>query len=168
MRQLATLRRQRGFTLLELMVGLGITAFLLLMSLPSAKTYLVDTKIRTAAQSYRDGAQLARAEALRRNGDVTITLTGGSWTVTASGETVASQAAESTSTLTVQAQKASVIFNSMGMASVDNLVQFKAQGENACQPNGPQRCLNVAISRGGLVRLCDPDPNLLAGDNRKC
>lgn len=158
------LRREQGFTLLELMVGLGITAFLLLMSLPSAKTYLVDTKIRTAAQSYRDGAQLARAEALRRNGDATISLTGGSWTVTASGETVASQAAESASALTVSPATLSITFDSMGQATQDSTVQFMASGGDC----SGQRCLNVAISRGGLVRLCDPDPTLSDGDNRKC
>ena len=43
-------------------------------AMPSINTYLLDTRIRVTAQSYYDGAQLARTEALRRNADVVITV----------------------------------------------------------------------------------------------
>ena len=51
--------RAGGFSLIELTVGIGIMAIILVMLMPSIRTYLVDTRIRTAAQAYYDGAQMA-------------------------------------------------------------------------------------------------------------
>ena len=43
--------RAGGFSLIELTVGIGIMAIILVMLMPSIRTYLVDTRIRTAAQA---------------------------------------------------------------------------------------------------------------------
>ena len=169
-RSLIQIRRTRGFTLIELMVGLGITAFLLMMVMPSIKVYLLDTKIRVAAQSYYDGAQMARSEALRRNSPVNITLNNSNqgWAVTVGGTTVASKSAEAASILTIQATETTVTFDAEGMASKDNTVQFLPGSAGTCLvANGSQRCMNVLVSTGGQVRICDPSVST-SGDNRKC
>ena len=163
-------QRTRGFTLIEIMVGLAIMAFLLLMAMPSFKVHLLDTKIRGAAQSYYDGAQLARSEALRRNQDVTLTLSGlnRAWDVAQGGNTIYNKSEEAAANLTVQANVTSVTFNGTGEASVANTVQFQSGNTAECiAGNGSQRCLNVIISTGGQVRMCDPTVTE-AGDNRKC
>ena len=162
--------RGRGFTLIEVLVALGIMAFLLLMAMPSINTYLLDTRIRVTAQSYYDGAQLARTEALRRNADVAITLNNSNrgWSVNSGGGSIAAKPAEAAEKLTVKADAATVTFNALGAASADNTVQFLPVNENTCiAAGGAQRCLNVLVSRGGQVRLCDPSFTT-AGDNRKC
>ena len=161
---------ERGFTLIELLVAMGIMAFLLLMAMPSINTYLLDTRIRVTAQSYYDGAQLARTEALRRNADVVITLTNSNrgWSVNSGGGSIAAKSAEAAEKLTVKADAMMVTFNALGAASADNTVQFLPVNENSClAAGGVQRCLNVLVSRGGQVRLCDPSITT-AGDNRKC
>ena len=163
-------QRTRGFTLIEIMVGLAIMAFLLLMAMPSFKVHLLDTKIRVAAQSYYDGAQLARSEALRRNQDVTLTLSGlnRAWAVAQGGNTIYNKSAEAAEQLSVLASATSVTFNGLGEASVANTVEFQPGNDSACiGGNGSQRCLNVLISTGGQVRMCDPTITD-AGDNRKC
>lgn len=162
-------KRAHGFTLLELLVGIGIIAFLLLMVMPSIRVYLLDTKIRAAAQAYYDGAQQARSEALRRNGDVTISLSDSNrgWSIVTGGITLAAKPAESAAPLTITATTADVTFNGLGNASAANTVKFMPGDSAQCLASGPQRCLNILVSPGGQVRLCDPTITA-AGDNRKC
>ena len=59
--------KQRGFTLLEALLVITIAALLLAASLPSAGTWIRNTRIRTAAESISAGMQQARNEAVRRN-----------------------------------------------------------------------------------------------------
>lgn len=69
------MRTQRGMTLIEVMIGLGIVTFLLAVGMPSFARWLQDAQNRTAAESVLNGLQLARMEALRRNAQVRFRLT---------------------------------------------------------------------------------------------
>lgn len=71
--------RQRGFTLVELMIGLVILAILLSTGLPAFSLWIQNTQTRTGAESILNGLQLARTEAVTRNANVrfTVTSTGG-------------------------------------------------------------------------------------------
>jgi len=187
-------RAVQGFTLVEMLVGLGLTVFFMLMTLPSASAYLTDARIRAAAQTYYSGAQLARAEAVRRNAEVRLLLTddprasqptasvnGLGWVVLAGGgpqgvdwstlegtEWVDSKDPQEARTtgLRVAANEAIVQFDGQGAASVNQIVKFLGPAADTCYPRGP-RCLHVVISLGGQVRLCDPGISN-NGDNRKC
>lgn len=66
---------ERGVTLIELMVGLAIFAFLLMMGAPSFATWIQNGQIRTSTEAIQNGLQLARAEAVRRNMLVRFQLT---------------------------------------------------------------------------------------------
>jgi len=66
--------RQRGFTLVELMIGIVLAAILLMMGGPSFATWLQNSQIRTMSEAVKDGLQLARAEAVRRNAQVRFEL----------------------------------------------------------------------------------------------
>jgi len=59
--------KQRGFTLLEALIAIVIAGMLLAAALPSAGTWIRNTRIRTAAESISAGLQQARNEAVRRN-----------------------------------------------------------------------------------------------------
>lgn len=67
--------RHRGVTLIELMVGLTILAFLLLSGAPSLSDWIRNSQIRSTAESMLSGLQHARAEAVRRNTAVRFQLT---------------------------------------------------------------------------------------------
>lgn len=71
--------KQKGFTLIELMIGLVILAILLSAGLPSFTQWIQNTHTRTGAESILNGLQLARSEAITRNANVrfTVTSTGG-------------------------------------------------------------------------------------------
>jgi type IV fimbrial biogenesis protein FimT len=66
---------RRGFSLIELVVGLGIVAFVLAMAVPSFSAWSQNMQIRNAAESISNGLQYARAEALKRNTTVRFNLT---------------------------------------------------------------------------------------------
>jgi len=67
--------RPQGFTLIELMVAVGLLALLFMLGLPNLATWLQNSQIRTAADSMLNGLQLARTEAVRRNARVRFQLT---------------------------------------------------------------------------------------------
>src|SRR5262245_23180224 len=72
---LVTTRTARGFTLVELMVGLTLLAFLLMLALPAFGTFIQNQKLRGKAESILTGLQVARTEAVRLNTDVEFLLT---------------------------------------------------------------------------------------------
>jgi type IV fimbrial biogenesis protein FimT len=66
--------RQRGFSLIELMVAVTIMALLIVAAMPSLGTWLENTRIRNEGDSIINGLQTARAEAVRRNQNVSFWL----------------------------------------------------------------------------------------------
>ena len=67
--------RLKGFTLVELLIGIAIIGILLALAAPNFAVWIQNSKIRTAAESIQNGLQLARAEAVRRNAQVRFQLT---------------------------------------------------------------------------------------------
>ena len=67
--------KARGFSLIELVVGLAILAFLLMLAVPNFSAWMRNAKIRTAANAVVNGLNLARSEAVRRNNPVRFQLT---------------------------------------------------------------------------------------------
>ena len=67
-------RHQVGFTIVELMVAVVVLAFLLAIGGPSFATWLQNSQIRNMSEAVKDGLELARAEAVRRNAQVRFEL----------------------------------------------------------------------------------------------
>ncbi len=61
--------------MIELMIGIVIMAVLVAAGFPAYTTYLENAKLRSAAESFMTGVQLARSEAVRRNTPVEFVLT---------------------------------------------------------------------------------------------
>lgn len=67
-------RPQRGVTLVEVAIVLTIAALVYARGVPLFSVWLANTHTRTAAESFLNGAQLARGEAIRRNRAVQMTF----------------------------------------------------------------------------------------------
>lgn len=67
--------RARGMTIIELMVGLTILAFLLMSGAPAVSEWIRNAQIRSASESILSGLHHARAEAVKRNTPVRFQLT---------------------------------------------------------------------------------------------
>ena len=66
--------KQHGFTLLETMVVVSIITILALVAGPNLSTWLDNIRIRSAADALQEGLQAARAEAIKRNQNITFWL----------------------------------------------------------------------------------------------
>jgi type IV fimbrial biogenesis protein FimT len=77
------MRRERGFTLIELAVTLTLIGILLMIAVPSFGKLILNQGIKTASYDLFAALQLARSEAIKRN-DNTVLKAGatsdGAWT----------------------------------------------------------------------------------------
>lgn len=156
----------RGFTLIELIVGIAILAILVSAAIPSFQSWMLSTQVRTAAESVQNGLQRTRSEAVGHNTNVAFTLTdpagiNSSWSIDitqpASGvaPNIDSRSSnEGSSKVTIAALPAgatSIAFNGFGsvVPNAANLTQIEFLA------NGSNRKFQVEISVGGSVRMCD-------------
>jgi len=68
-----------GFTLIELMIVISVLAVILSMALPSFRDFTLQQRIKNAGFDTVATLTFARSEAIKQNGNVTITPTGGNW-----------------------------------------------------------------------------------------
>ena len=66
--------RQRGFSLIELLVTITVLAFILVAATPTLGTWMDNTRIRNSAEALQNGLQTARAEAVKRNQSISFYL----------------------------------------------------------------------------------------------
>lgn len=75
MSSITRLSRQRGITMMEIMVSVAIIAIVMSIGIPNLSAWMQDVQVRSTAESVMSGLQLARAEAVRRNTTVRFNLT---------------------------------------------------------------------------------------------
>lgn len=175
---------QRGFNLIELMVGIAIVSLVLSFMIPSMAVWLQSSQIRSAAEALHGGLQLARTEAVRRNTSVQLDLPsvdgagigGSDWVVRCATPTPSCPGAGQTETeiqmraaqegspnaqLTVVPTLNSIVYTGTGRISpvpaADIVIDVRHVRNNACLADGGEyRCLRVIVTTSGQVRMCDP------------
>lgn len=70
--------RTAGFTMIEMVVTMGIFAVLVAVGVPSMRTWMSNTKVRSVTDTLQNGLRLAQAESLRRSRQVVFSLTNSS------------------------------------------------------------------------------------------
>jgi type IV fimbrial biogenesis protein FimT len=169
-----------GFTLIELMIAITIVAIFLMLAMPSFSEWLVNTRIRTAAESIANGLQVARNESVRRNAAVQFVKVAGTdtgWAVSCVAVTpgcpdtnvIQSRSAGEGSSAAITATPDNgntVAFDNFGMKTtpVGATISFAVDTTNL--PAAKSRDLRVTVDAGGNVRMCDP--NTTAPDPRAC
>jgi type IV fimbrial biogenesis protein FimT len=69
----------RGFTLIELMIGLVLVSVLLTMGVPMYRDFILGQQLRATSTDLNIAVITARSEAVKRNRTVTLEPTGGDW-----------------------------------------------------------------------------------------
>lgn len=172
--------RQRGVTLVELLIGIAILSVLLVVALPEFSTWIQNARIRTAAESVLSGMQLARNEAVRRNLNVQFAFGAGStWTVSVPStleqiqtRSSAEGATENVTLTRTPGAATTITFNSLGRRTANAdaspaIDQIVVDLPEAVLALSKSRELQITISPGGNVRMCDPNVTDTS-DPRKC
>ena len=152
------LRPQRGFTAIELMVVVAIVAVLAALAGPSFTPMIERWRVRQTAEALQSSLYLARSEAIKRGGGITIDASGGwdqGWKVThtqgATTTTLQEVPAPSNVALTQAALQlfvdrwGMVSTTSGGAASTTNFLIYPT--DKSTSPNAIRLC----ISAGGRI-----------------
>jgi len=174
-------RLARGFSVLEVIVVVGIIGLLLSLGVPSFFTYTQNMQIRSAAEQITAGLQIAKNEAIRRNSQAELALVNNTgWViteVTSSGNRNilqsrdANEGSVNVTSVVLPAGTAAVTFNGMGrVVSVNDdgtppLTQIDLDNPKISTV-ADRRHLRIVIPIGGAVRMCDPQVS--GTDPRTC
>lgn len=170
-----------GFSLIELMMAIALLVIFIALAMPSFSAWIMNTRIRSTAESIANGLQVARNEAVRRNTSVQFVLdaAGSGWTVSCQNvvlpvcpdtnpiqQRATGEGGNSSITVTPSSSR-TIVFNSFGLMTSpavagNNVVRFDIDGPDAAE----SRELRVTIQAGGNVRMCDPQ--VTGTDPRAC
>jgi prepilin-type N-terminal cleavage/methylation domain-containing protein len=138
--------RQAGFTLLELMVVVGLSALVLGLAAPALDGLLARQRLRTASYDLVTDLTLARSESLKRAADVLLQpTTGGDWR---SGWRLTTGAGE----LLAQRNPSSLRVTAPGGSSVRHRPLSSAHRLLRAVPGCPRVCSSVC--RAQAAQLC--------------
>lgn len=180
-------RNNRGFTLIEVAIVMVIIAIVLTFGLPGFAEWSQNTQIRATVESIQSGLQTARYEAVRRNTRIEFRLSGNIgnegatgwsiWTVTPSAEIQSKPDREGSRRIVVTTPNANaterITFDGTGrtpagaVANADGTAFLTTINITSPAVSAP-RNLRLLVSPGGMVQICDPNPNIAAGDPRRC
>lgn len=155
---------QKGFTLIELMISLGILAILATMAVPSFQRVIENNRVTSQANSLLSAVQTARSEAVRRGVPVRFSAaTGGfanGWCVhTGATCTAATQIRTGETNAAVTFGGPTVFeFDARGQRSQPTFATEGAEASFTLQPNGcptgtanRQRAVQVGIGGRSMV-----------------
>ena len=190
--------RQRGFTVVELMMTIALLALLLGLAVPSFTTWVRNAQVRTVSDGLQNGLRLAQAEAIRRHRQVVFFRTDAS-TCTAATTAAADGAFWVVRTVplvagdpveAVQCGHLGDVASGVSIAGATALC-FNSGGRQVANANpgiGGAACalaasgtssfdistshadrpLRVLVTLGGGVRLCDPAKTLSSSHPDGC
>lgn len=139
-------RHARGFTLVEMMVTVGIAVILLGVAAPSFSSYIRSQRVKTAAIDINMALILARSEAIKRNNNVTLTPATGGWI---NGWTISTTVGGTTTTIRQQGAYTGLTFSGPASAvtySADGRITSTAAPSFQISSTDAIRCVSVSLS----------------------
>lgn len=146
---------QSGFTLVELMIGLAIAAFLVVTAAPFLADYTTNVRLREAGSAVYAEALAAQSEAIRRNGTVRLAVSGSTLQVIDRRDPANPVVLrERPLSGNAQVAAATVDFGSEGRPVPFGTATTLSVSQPGLTCADPYRCPVIRIEAGGAVRLC--------------
>ena len=190
-----TRSKQRGVSLIEVMIGIIIVSVLLALAATNYSGWMQNQQIRTAAESILNGIQLTRSEAVKNNGRARFVLCSPASPLDSSWEVLAASAAAPAPAASLacgagsdavagetrvqerSGQEGSRFAQVVVTPGGATTITFNSFGRvvddtpitqiDVATPAG-DRPLRITVGTGGNTRMCDPSPLLSASDPRHC
>lgn len=167
----------RGYTLLEAMVAVAILGILSMIAAPSFTAWVNRSQVGTMAESIQSGLNQARMEAVKRNRQVTFTLSdqdlpscddpgasasGTNWIICVMEDAADSAAIpdpivggkSGSAAATVNAGVSAITFDGMGRADSGDIVEIEiCKGPEETSEHRRRRIL---LTSSGTISSCDP------------
>jgi len=145
--------RSHGFTLIEMLVTLGVFAILLMIAIPSMRPFLQSQGVKNASMDISSTVALARSEAIKRNTTVDVTANNATdwsqgWVVsqTSTASTIRKQAA--LGNIVITPSSGSFSFDGNGrMTTTGSTFTISPLNKTGSQP----LCLTVTVGATGRV-----------------
>lgn len=190
--------RQRGFSLVELLIVMVIVGLVAAMGFPLYQDWMRNSQMRVAAETMQGALQMARMEAISRNTSVrfqlvstlddgcAVSTSGNNWVVSVSDPAGKCDVTDATLTPFIVRRGAAGEAGSAVTFALSNgtndYLEFSAMGllkpaqartitigNSGYECSSSVRCMRLEISGGGQVRLCDPSISSdQTSDPRRC
>lgn len=167
------MNKNKGFSLIELMVVIAIIGIIASMAVPALMNMLQRNRLKTAVQSLQDDLQYARTLAIKQSQNIVINRTR---TSTAAGDWcygISTAACDCTVTDTTANNYCNIkivsgdAFNTVSMfsTSLSNTFDFRRGtiGANGVTFNTANYAARVVFSTVGRVRICVPTTDMPTG-----
>lgn len=142
----ASHQREKGFTLLELLVAIAVLAIVAAIAVPSFAEIVRQNRATNLANSMVSALSLARSEAVKRGAQASVSALNGDW---ATGWQVRAEGNElrrwPTENATVSSSATAITFNPRGRLAASSGIQITVGIDTA------QRCVQVSLSGSARV-----------------
>lgn len=145
--------KNRGFTLVELMITIAILAILLSWAVPSFNGIIRDNRVTTKTNEFVTALSLAKSEAIRRGVQIDVIANGGDWStgwnVQVNGGAVLRQFEAPTGTIAVGGDAATISYSATGLPT--DLSTTAVHNFTVCDSGDFGRQIRIATGRPSIA-----------------
>lgn len=142
--------KAHGFTLVELMITIGIVGILATIAVPSFRDYVRNQRVKSASFELVAALSLTRSEAIKRNKDIAITRASGGWqngwSISADGNVLRQQNTYNSISITDTANATAITFNRDGRLAASSTPTSFTVGASPASSAVTSRCISISLS----------------------